>query len=521
MSNDSTTSTTRAKPLVAAIFEALEAAPSSRSSVYWLVVLCALVLFYKKSDSFLNPQLWAEDGAVFLIDAWNDGLHALLKPYSGSLYLFQRAAACAALLFPLRWTPHFYNYISLAATLATVAYIASRRAQLRYRGLLAFVVVAVPHGGEVFMNLTNVHWVTSLALLLLIISPSPNSIRQAGIDFVLLVVLGLTGPAVLMFSPLVLGRFLRNRSRYNGCLLALTALCCLLQVQSFNADRFPGQFKLNDSSWLSFIGSNTSGYLLLGKSLAERHADVGWMTVLTIVLFALLTFHALVQKDKKCLVILLSALLVKLATVYAYRGDPGKVTGQLAGRYTYIPLVCLTWAVIFSLGRRSRFAWAYSSVLILIGLSSMSLFPTPALVNYHWKQICRDIQRQPRVVVPINPWPWAITCFPGSDRKSMRWGFGSVETMESIPRPFHFKLVAPWLKRFFRSSGDAVIRSYLTFVSSVSGVICILTFFLLRRVRWLSRPKCSEHGVRDRAPPVTPLNFHSALERPREYGDAA
>jgi hypothetical protein len=61
------------------------------------IALCLAIILYRKWDSFVNPQFWAEDGAIFFQGAHELGWSSILRPYAGYHHFLQRLLAYAGL----------------------------------------------------------------------------------------------------------------------------------------------------------------------------------------------------------------------------------------------------------------------------------------------------------------------------------------------------------------------------------------------------------------------------------------
>ena len=72
--------------------------------------LTALILFLRRRNAFLNPQLWAEDGKVFFLEQWERGSQALITPYAGYLCSARESLPGS----PMRWSasPTFRCFIT-------------------------------------------------------------------------------------------------------------------------------------------------------------------------------------------------------------------------------------------------------------------------------------------------------------------------------------------------------------------------------------------------------------------------
>ncbi len=112
--------------------------------------------------------LWAEDGAVFLSDALNDGPAAILMPYAGYLHLVPRLAILIAVLFPLQIVPAVVTvvaaFITSLVACATFVFLEGRIRAIPVRFGIWIAMLAAPvAGGEVANNLANLHWPLMIA----------------------------------------------------------------------------------------------------------------------------------------------------------------------------------------------------------------------------------------------------------------------------------------------------------------------------------------------------------------------
>jgi hypothetical protein len=64
--------------------------PPSKKTLWLCLALAAVILFIRKTNSFLNPQFWGEDALPFFIDSLFTGPRAILISYSGYSHLWPR-----------------------------------------------------------------------------------------------------------------------------------------------------------------------------------------------------------------------------------------------------------------------------------------------------------------------------------------------------------------------------------------------------------------------------------------------
>src|SRR5215216_3674816 len=144
------------------------ALPRGNPPLLWLVVLvCTALLALRKPWALHTPQLWAEDGSIFLTQDEQMGVRAWWEPYNGYLHLLPRLIAwIASHTADVAWWPAIYNGLAFAITVGLFARLASGRVELPGKPWLMLAFVLVVGTGEVLVNVTNLQWVTAFFLVL-------------------------------------------------------------------------------------------------------------------------------------------------------------------------------------------------------------------------------------------------------------------------------------------------------------------------------------------------------------------
>lgn len=381
-------------------------------TVWWVVLGGLLILFVRKPDAFLNPQFWAEDGPVYFMAARLDGVHSLLRPYDGLFYLLQRSIAYLGNWVPVRYAPHFYNACALCANLGAIAFIARSQIAVAHRAALALATVLVPHSAEVWVNLTNLHWMLGLAMIALAASADPRSSLSGLLQAALLLIIALSGPFALLFLPIFAVRAVLRKSRWSWLLLAVVAVGAAVQLKCqlahLRVERVGGSFDIHDPAWRHFWGNSLSGLLLLGTDFAAAPANNLYLVAFSVVFYAWLALYALFSRNRPSLVFLSATFLTLAAVAYTYRGHPSFVAYPLNYRYFYIPFVCTAWVLIIMLGQAGLWRLLAGLFLLLIFVSSLSLFRATPLKDLQWSERSRCIGGPEPCSIPINPEPWRI-----------------------------------------------------------------------------------------------------------------
>lgn len=177
--------------------------------------LCSIVLLMRRPDLLTNPQFWAEDGKIWIEQAYNIGpLRSLILPQNGYYQTISRLAALASLATPFYFGPLLFNMIAVLLRSFLIAFILSPRLgryPLPGRILLSIFILLMPHISEVHANITNTHWYLSIWLFMILVSEPSEGKYWHIHDYLVLVVAGLSGPFIVLLAPVMVLRMLDGR----------------------------------------------------------------------------------------------------------------------------------------------------------------------------------------------------------------------------------------------------------------------------------------------------------------------
>jgi hypothetical protein len=203
----------------------------------WLA--CYVVVFLalsvaKAPTVLLEPRFWAEEGDLYYaalrtLPAWD----ALTFVAKGNLQLLINAVVYVAAKVPILYAPAVTTYAAYLVELLValliyrfvLAYDVNRLVGLL---LLAAWLFLAPHY-ETWTSMTNVQWVCSASLLLVLILPDDAVGRNLGKSAVWAALCGLTGVASWVLAPAFLARAYLDRSKAFALLGAILTACALVQ----------------------------------------------------------------------------------------------------------------------------------------------------------------------------------------------------------------------------------------------------------------------------------------------------
>lgn len=382
---------------------------SARFSAAWAAAV-TLAVCVRASDRLLAPALWAEDGTIFLKEAHDLGLAALVKPYGGYQLLLPRAVAALVVNFGFRALPLLFAIASAGAVFYVAYRIVRSPLDLLGKPLLAAVPVFLPHGGEVVLTLTNAQWVLAPLLVVLAVE-RPAHPRQSLSDAGALLLLGLTGPFSTLLAPLFWGRARRALTE-PGERWVVGALGVTAAIQGWTFLHTTRPAVPPPAPWTVWLPDS----LLAGISglLTGSRSPVAVPLAMTLGLIAagvLALCVATARGDARRLASasLLAAAILGLASVWVIRFAPLAFQPFGAGRYTWVPYTCLTWcAVCGAVGTTSRARWAAAALVLAIatsGLSNFRMDPRPAL---DWADAVRSYEQRGVAELHLPPLDWVM-----------------------------------------------------------------------------------------------------------------
>lgn len=362
------------------------------------------------------------------------GITSLWTPYAGYLHFLLRVLALAiGSVTHLLYIPAVYSVIALIGTLLVGLFILRCRIDLPYKPLWAFALVFVPHPYEVYLTLANLQWFFAAVIpLFLLQSPAPTRAGRI-VETIALLCLGLTGPFLLIFSPLVIYRVWRDGIRSRASIAFGVATLMAISAQAYCIYTFPppppqGQTILH---WLMtsapilvsglFLGK-TLPHTLFGDNIAQtiRHWEntipaallillgaCALIAILTGVIFVLRGILRLTTPQRALGIALIFCATVMFASVMRRAlQDPQPLAPFSGGsRYSFVPYLHLTWTFLLLLQSSGGVGIVARLCLMLIGCSTISTFgpPIPEFRDRQWATYIRRYEQGETVDVPFPP----------------------------------------------------------------------------------------------------------------------
>lgn len=217
--------------------------------------LVMLVLFFRMGnvDFIDGSYLWAEDGNIFINQAFSLGLESIFEPYAGYLHLYPRLISFLSVQIELSFlaTIFFLSWILavLYSSFVVFKWLYNQTDSIAISIIVPLLVLLQPHSGESFFNITNAQWFLPLALIVLLIDKEYKANYK---NYFIFILLGLTGPfSVLLLPILFLNIFFKKDLKENYVKYLIVLITATIQIYFMTqSDRISGEIDANILHWL-------------------------------------------------------------------------------------------------------------------------------------------------------------------------------------------------------------------------------------------------------------------------------
>lgn len=367
-----------------------------------VIVAIVIVLLKAGEFSFVSNSLWAEDGHVFLNDAYKLGGESLFKPYAGYIHLWPRIVSFSSTFFALWLAPHvlFVGWLiaCILAAWAIIKFSYELGAPLIVSVIAAVTILLPPHTDEVYFTVTNSQWFLPIYLALIM-----NFGRNLGmVSCIAIFVASLTGPFSVILAPFI-GILYLSKSLKIGR-LGLSVFLVGVLLQGF----FMATSELSDDASLSL---DINEWLKVFKSFFVFGSGSFLVIVIGLIywtLFLVLFFNCFFRKESKInyskITLLLFGGAVFAASLWSIRDNPAVASpvGTHA-RYYFIPYVL---SAFFCLSCYTINKVVSISSLLLFLLLSIFTFYSHSRSEVYFEEYARLHEKLGGFYIPIHPrWP--------------------------------------------------------------------------------------------------------------------
>jgi hypothetical protein len=326
--------------------------------VFLICLLTFIVFFLRRSDQFLDPQVWVEDGIYYLpsfLQFSFRSLFAPVPPVDGYLVLVPKVISGLSLwLVGLFYYPIVSTVFSTLFSGLVMSFIALAPTHLRGKLLLVVMTLLIPTDVECFVLPSYTFWFAGLALYVLPFWSSEDSRGQKMLRISVLWIGGLSSPVIIPITAILSGRALITRKLFDVFFALQSTLIASVQIYTYYQDSTANNriIILDDISlgMLDFILELVSKffgyYVFCSFGSHQVNLYIGAIVIILLISSTFYMWRANRIDYKISLLPLLLLLFLSVGLVLA-RVSIYVVHPYLAGpRYFFYPFILLSWLLV-------------------------------------------------------------------------------------------------------------------------------------------------------------------------------
>lgn len=388
-----------------------------QTGLFFLAILLFTgAMFYRRADAFTNPQFWAEDGFVFFMEQDNTTKFLGFKNYNGYIHFLPRTVTYLQQLFsiPYEHVPTLYNYSTL---FITIIYLCMIWFMLPYKASTKCLMIIsagyLPISAEIYMNLTNIQWFSSIGLVVLIFPINIRTYKHAILITLAVLFAGLTGPFSIILLPLFIIQFIKFRKSMMYAIpfgiAIITGIIQLIFLINHFQYRVQPTIPVPNNHLLLSIYNIIKQLFIPGSTTAPVFKSKHWIPI--IVMAATIFFILVInirQKKSYNLMVLSGIALIIIFTIYANWPYEWLLTPfGIGARYFFIPLLLSTWYIFVQFERKQILNFISMTIIILIFIVNGNRVKS-RFIDFQWKKEVQEYYKTGDQVAPTNPIGWFI-----------------------------------------------------------------------------------------------------------------
>ncbi len=349
----------------------------AKIAILFIIFLC--LLFLRRSIQILVPQVWDEDGTVFIPEFINKGWKFLLDPVYGYYITISKIITAVSLTVSFVYYPFFSTVLSWLFIVSVGLAIALSPTSLKGKYLCAMLVFLIPSDPEVFGLPLYTFWWSALLLFLLLFWSKKR--KDLLIRLLYLFVGGLSSTIIIIVSPILFLRALIYRKKTEVYIAIVAAIILLIQLSATIGFVTKSYTSLTKIAY--YIVPNYFGNFVLGNLYSS------WFLLVhfgVLILYFILKY--LYKNYRNINLWILLYLLFTIIIVTAVRTDIAGINPKNVGpRYFFYPFIILYWILVqlFYNSKKVKEKLYALAFIVLALLNFIPVVDREKTDNLYWK----------------------------------------------------------------------------------------------------------------------------------------
>jgi len=396
-----------------------------------IFLLACLILISRRPDAIFHFQPYAEDGHVWYADAYNLGWWAaLFHTWTGYFLTLPRIAAALSLIAPFRLFPLILNLVAISVQALPFNLLISPRSSgwgdLRLRGLLAAVYLALPNSTELSNGITDANFPLALSAFLLIVALAPRGAAGRLLDFCIILLCGLSGPFCIFLLPISIYLAWKEGKSWRWIIAGVVGASCAIQSYALLFLAPTARAHRAFGAGAALFGRILGGQVYLATILGSNGLSARSGTTVSVILGCIalcgtvLVAWCLMRAPMVMKIFLLFAGMLFISSLIkpVEWGRPDTpvwwvLAGSPGHRYWFFPTLAFAWCLIWCFRAQSPFLkFTSSCLLVLMCYGIVHDWRHPAFRDVNFSASVKRFEAAPAgavVVIPECPDGWEMT----------------------------------------------------------------------------------------------------------------
>ena len=391
----------------------------------WALVCLYSAMYVVRAPHVFAGRFWAEEGHYYELFSNLSVISCLFYAGAGYPVFLTNASVLLAELVPVAYAPLITTVVGVGAELTLLALILvwSERLGLDsgIGGIVAALVIMLPHTAEVTANATNLQWIAAAICVLILLLPwNSSKLFSCCVVFIA----GLAGPATILLIPAFILKCALDRSRSSCMQLASLLLAAgVMGAVMLEAKQSPTRsHPLDPDLYLSVVSIQSAMTVFFGfdASLAvsswyRTAPETVFTLFVKIILFALVAVPFAIglafQETRRASILLATAYWVSALVGTFGAIGPYNLINPLS-RYFFAPNFILLLLLGILASRLARPIGTALVVGLLIIHTLPNKIPTLVFDGPSWRAQIPDGGIQEPTKVNIWPGEWTVILLP-------------------------------------------------------------------------------------------------------------
>ena len=350
-----------------------------KKKVALLSILFFILLFLKRRDQLIHPDIWNEDGTINLVSYLDSGWFNLFEPVQGYYITISKIITNISMSISPLYYPEISTYITWVFIIVVSLIVVYAPTILEHKILSAIIIYFIPAYAEVYGLPLYTFWFAGIFILLVALwQEQKNQLLKN----ILLIIGGLSSPIIVTLIPVQIYRLIILKNKREelitliiSIILSFIQLNIMLNQHAIDTNT---HFTIEIIKNLYFNGyiAFYFGKYYLGALLMSDYSN--WIAKdFTLLLYggvALLIFLlvALVVSYKDKWIYIFYYLLFAMLASTLYRTH-FEIT-YTSPRYFFYIYIVLSWLIIYISNKNRYFEYISITIIILSMITSMQIF---------------------------------------------------------------------------------------------------------------------------------------------------